>query len=89
MQAIQADIRENKGKREKRQKEEKTKEGEEEKTKNTPPSLSPRAPLHKKSPPQKTMLSLHKICLIGCAAQARASSLLPLLSLLPPLLCKC
>ena len=52
MQATRADIRENEGKREKRRKEEK-KEEEEENKKNTPPSLSPRAPLHKKSPPQK------------------------------------
>ena len=61
MQAIQADIRENKGKREKRQKEEKKKK-KQKKTKKHSPLLSPGAPLRKKSPPKKGMRSLHKIC---------------------------
>ena len=64
MQAIQADIRENKGKREKRQKEEKKEEEAEENKRKHSPLLSPRAPLHKKSPPQKSMRSIHKICLL-------------------------
>ena len=66
MQAIQADIRENKGKREKRQKETKTKKKKKKKKKKKThsPLLSPRAPLHKKSPPKKSMRSIHKICLL-------------------------
>ena len=75
MQAIQADIRENKGKREKRQKEEKKRRRSRRKQKKHSPLLSPGAPLHKKSPPKKSMRSIHKICLLWCTAQARALSL--------------
>ena len=62
MQAIQADIRENKGKREKRQKEEKKKKKQKKTKENTPPSFLPELLSTKNHPPKKGMRSLHRIC---------------------------
>ena len=53
MQAIQADIRENKGKREKRQKEEKKKKKQKKTKENTPPSFLPELLSTKNHPPKK------------------------------------
>ena len=75
-QTIQADIRENKGEREKRQKEEKKEEEAEEKKKNTPPSFLPELLSTKNHPPKKVCGPYIKFVNLMCGTgQSPLSSL--------------